>query len=483
MRISTRNSDKKNLRKQLKVIKLKKNAGISRNRKEKTTQGKLTIQLEEIYQKLLAKEGRLKRYRQRVKQYRQNRTFQNNERKFYQQLRGDDNKTYQQPDAKETERFWIKIWQPKQHNEKAEWINLITRELEELEEGPKAEIHTDLLKTTLKKVSNWKTPGHDGIHGFWFRKFTSIHDRLALEMNKCLQTAHVPKWMTILIQKDSNKGTAPNNYRPITCLPMTWKILTAQIRKKMYYSLTSRGLFPDKQKGCCKGSRGTAELLYIDQHILNESKTRRKNLAMAYDIVPHCWIINCLKMYKISDEVINFIDKTIKTWSVELTVIGRLAEAKIQRGIFQGDALSPLLFIIAVMPLNHILRKCIAGYRPSRSQKKVNHLMYVDDIKLFAKNEKELETLIRTVRIYSRDIGMEFGIEKGAMIVMKSGKWQLTDWMELSNQDKIKTLAENETYKYLGILEADTIKWKWKKKFRKNISGELEDYLRQNSIA
>ena len=84
--------------------------------------------------------------------------------------------------------------------------------------------------------------------------------------------------------------------------------------------------------------------------------------------------------------------------------------------------------------------------------------MYVDDIKLFTKNEKELETLIHTVRIYRQDIGMEFGIEKCAMLVMKSDKRQLTDGMELPNQDKIKTLAENETYKYLGILEADTIK-------------------------
>ena len=44
------------------------------------------------------------------------------------------------------------------------------------------------------------------------------------------------------------------------------------------------------------------------------------------------------------------------------------------------------------------------------------------------------------------------------MFVMKSGKWHLTDGLELPNQDKIRTLAENETYKYLGILEADTIK-------------------------
>ena len=92
-------------------------------------------------------------------------------------------------------------------------------------------------------------------------------------------------------------------------------------------------------------------------------------------------------MYKISDEVINFIDKTMKTWRVELTAGGRkLAEAKIQRGIFQGDALSPLLFLIAMMPLNHILRKCTAGYKLSKLLEKVSHLMYMYDIKLFTKN-------------------------------------------------------------------------------------------------
>ena len=102
-------------------------------------------------------------------------------------------------------------------------------------------------------------------------------------------------------------------------------------------------------------------------------------------------------MYKISDEVINFIEKTMKTWRVELATGGRsLAEAKIQRGIFQGNALSPLLFMIAMMPLSHILRSCTAEYKLSRLQEKINHLMYMDDIKLFAKDEKKLETQIYT---------------------------------------------------------------------------------------
>ena len=128
----------------------KRDAEISGGKKEQASWGKITVQLEEINQKVLAKEGRLKRYRQRVKPYRQNRTFQNNERKFYQLLGGSDMKTYQQPDAKETELFWTKIWEPKKHNENSELINNITRELDGLEEGPKMEILVDLLKTTRK---------------------------------------------------------------------------------------------------------------------------------------------------------------------------------------------------------------------------------------------------------------------------------------------------------------------------------------------
>ena len=138
-------------------------------------------------------------------------------------------------------------------------------------------------------------------------------------------------------------------------------------------------------------------------------------------------------MYKISHEVINFIEKTMKTLKVELTAgVKSLVETKIQRGIFQGHALSPLLFIIAMMPLNQIVRKCTAGYTLSRPQKNINHLMYIEDIKLFVKNETEQKTLIQAVKVYIQDIGMEFVI---GMLLMESGKWHLTDVMELPSQD------------------------------------------------
>ena len=111
-----------------------------------------------------------------------------------------------------------------------------------------------------------------------------------------------------------------------------------------------------------------------------------------------------------------------------------------------------------MIPLYLILRKCIAGYELSKSQEKINHLMYMDDIKRFAKNEKELETQKQTVRIYCQDIGMEFRIEKCAMLVLKSSTWFMTQVVESPNQVVISTPRKKETYKYLGFPEDDTIK-------------------------
>ena len=107
--------------------------------------------------------------------------------------------------------------------------------------------------------------------------------------------------------------------------------------------------------------------------------------------------------------------------------------------------------------------------------------MYMDDIKLFAKNEKKkiIEILIQTVRIYIQDIGMEYDIEKCAMLVLKSGKRQMTEEVELPNQVVIRTLGEKETYQYLGILGTDTIKQvAMKEKLRKSVSEEPENYSR-----
>ena len=91
--------------------------------KIKKQQLKLKIQHKEINQKVIVKEGRLKWYQDRIKPYIQNRTFLNNEKKFYQQVGGDCTVTIQQREDKETKQFWNKIWEQREHNWEAEWIS------------------------------------------------------------------------------------------------------------------------------------------------------------------------------------------------------------------------------------------------------------------------------------------------------------------------------------------------------------------------
>ena len=75
---------------------------------------------------------------------------------------------------------------------------------------------------------------------------------------------------------------------------------------------------------------------------------------------------------------------------------------------------------------------------------------------------------------------MGFGIEKCAMLVMKSGKLHLIDGIEPPNQDKIRTLGEKETYKYWGILEAETIKQvEMKEKIKKEYLGRTRKLLQK----
>ena len=54
-------------------------------------------------------------------------------------------------------------------------------------------------------------------------------------------------------------------------------------------------------------------------------------------------------------------------------------------GIFQGDSLSPLLFVVCMIPLTKILRKIKAGYVIKDGNLKVNHLLFMDDLKLFGR--------------------------------------------------------------------------------------------------
>ena len=70
-----------------------------------------------------------------------------------------------------------------------------------------------------------------------------------------------------------------------------------------------------------------------------------------------------------------------------------------RRGIFQGNSLSPFLFVVCLFPLTHILRDTALGYHFASNGQIVNYLLFMDDLKLYASNGKSYESLIQTVRV------------------------------------------------------------------------------------
>ena len=126
-----------------------------------------------------------------------------------------------------------------------------------------------------------------------------------------------------------------------------------------------------------------------------------------------------------------------------------MAKVNIMRGIFQGDSVSPLLFVICMILLTHVLRKTKA--RQTFGREKINHLLLMDDLKLYGKSENEIKGLVSTVEVSRQDKGMEFGIRIR---------------IELPSGEKIREIEE-DGYKYLGILEYDRVKeQEMKDKFR-----------------
>ena len=106
-----------------------------------------------------------------------------------------------------------------------------------------------MIKEQVRKIPNWKSPGPDGVQGYWLKKLTALHERIAKQMDNIISNGEkIPKWMTlsktVLCQKDPSKGNAVNNYRAVSCLPLMWKLRTGTISESIYNFLNVNDKLP-----------------------------------------------------------------------------------------------------------------------------------------------------------------------------------------------------------------------------------------------
>ena len=414
----------------------------------------------------------IRQYKENQLQYYQNNLFKTNRSRLFRELSGDDNTQNDSPDPEEATKFWKDIWEtPSTHNRRAEWLADAKDKLQHVERQNDISITLEDVKFGIRRMASWKSPGPDGVQGFWFKKLTNLHGRMANELQSTLESGSVPEWLTVgrtvLIMKDVRKGRIASNYRPIACLPLMWKLLTGVFAEKIYDHLAQNLLLPNEQKGCRKDSRGTKDQLLIDKAILRNCRKKCKGLAVgwidykkAYDMVPHTWLKEAVELVGIAENVKRVLFSSMERWKTILTSNNEvLGEVNIRRGIFQGDTLSPLLFVIVLIPLSMIIREMDCGYQLGKGRVKINHLLFMDDLKLYGRTERELNSLVNTVHIFSEDIGMKFGMDKCNVLLMQRGRMKHTEGIKLPDGELMKEI-ESSGYKYLGMLQDDMIRHK-----------------------
>ena len=110
---------------------------------------------------------------------------------------------------------------------------------------------------------------------------------------------------------------------------------------------------------------------------------------------------------------------------------------------------------------------------------KINHLFYMDDLKLFAKKDQEFQGLLNIVKQFSDDISMECKLDNCAKAIFFRGKLLKAKNITLDTTMVIKDLETEEKYKYLGVTGGDGIQHScMREKLKKECFRSLRSILR-----
>ena len=381
------------------------------------------------------------------------------------------------PKIEDIEKFWSGLW-GKEEGEEPQWKQWEEefRDSVNIESHPINQCHVSIrtVRRAVKKMKPWKAPGWDKIYPFYWQRLTSLHEVLTKVIEECLKKGSCPEWMTlgrtVLLGKEGKDTTKVENYRPITCLLIIYKVQSSIIAQKIKEHIHANKIWPLEQLGTLSGTQGCKELILVDMTIADEVRTYRRNLCevwtdikKAYDTISQKWILKVLEILEFPEWLIDWIKSAMSSWRTRLEVKSKNYQITsklidIICGIFQGDSLSPILFCLGYLFVSLKVRKMRTGYIPGNPgcrdpNKERSHIIFMDDFKGFAPNKVAMKKCIETSVEILSSIGLEIGVDKCAVLEVKRGNVIAGDGIELSNEKVIDGMDENSSYKYLGIIE------------------------------
>ena len=379
----------------------------------------------------------------------ENITFELYRRRFYRNLE-DDKPVEHQVGITEIKSFWETMWNKRQNDSNG--TDLDTYLIEHLSGEEPLDVFPTFeeFQEVVKWLPNWKAAGTDGIFNFFIKRFEATHQYLYRVIRKiCLENQSESNWfykgITYLIPKGT--PTKGSDFRPITCMSNLYKLTTKCVTKVMQAIVENRDLLAENQLGTVRMVQGAKEQALLDLAINkaygNGLKTAWVDVKKAFDSVDHIYLIKCLEKYNFPPWIVNFLKDIISKWKLSIrSGKEEILEKTVERGILQGDSLSPLLFVLCLDPLSRQLngKHKKVSLQTGSGMYITNHLLFVDDLKLLAESEETLKLLMKETKEFFNTVGLEMNKDKSATNT------------EACSEDT--TLLEGiQSYKYLGITQ------------------------------
>jgi hypothetical protein len=302
---------------------------------------------------------------------------------------------------------------------------------------------------------------------------------LYLLFQQCYKQQQIPTmWktsLTILLYKKSDP-TILTNHRPIALANTIYKFFTSTITAQLANYGEKYQILQNSQEGF-RQERCTSRQLQTLITALEDSRLIQQDIYLlyidfknAFGSIDHARLLAIMADLGYPQDAINLVGNIYSNSFIIFfgSDFGKTKLVHIQRGIIQGDTLSPYLFIISLEPLLKWLERGNLGYKLKTSQYILNSAAYADDLAIITNNIKHKQPQINKIDKFCQWVGMELGIPKCAITECSNNKPMPATTFKAHIQShnikyrnqSIPVLHQNEPYIYFGMQLIPSLKWK-----------------------
>ncbi|XP_050232953.1 uncharacterized protein LOC126681456 [Mercurialis annua] len=293
----------------------------------------------------------------------------------------------------------------------------------------------------LKSCDPNKAPGPDGFNMFFYgRSWQIVKEDIMQIFNDFCSTGLFPKGLNtaflILIPKVKGASNI-KDFRPISLINGIFKLLSKVLANRLAPCLPD--IISENQFGFIKG-RSIHECHSIASEIINLSSRRKEqnfliklDFQKAFDSISWSFIMGVLRQMKFSSLWVDWISSLLSTSQLSVLINGSPSENfYMERGVRQGDPLSPMLFVIAAEGFKILIDKAkdlglIQGIRIEDYHESLSILQFADDTLLFIPNNMEMiKNLLRILRCFELISGLRINFKKSSIIGLNVQEADLT---------------------------------------------------------